>query len=143
MLDVSFVLLQIDQYRNASIDGPETKGVTPTEELTSKIDEQCGDGKVSSLNQKERDALLTEIESLKEQLKHQTNMSTNGSLLDQIRNGSIDQEYELEKERQKWMESESKWISLTEELRVDLESNRMHAEKTEMELCNEKSAQLS
>ncbi|KAG2536797.1 kinesin-like protein KIN-12C [Panicum virgatum] len=128
----------IDQYRNASIDGPETKGVTPTEELTSKIDEQCGDGKVSSLNPNEREALLTEIESLKEQLKHQTNMSTNGSLLDQIRNGSIDQEYELEKERQKWMESESKWISLTEELRVDLESNRMHAEKTEMDLCNEK-----
>ena len=138
MLDVSFVLLQIDQYRNGSRDGPDPNGVTPAEELTSKIDEQCGDGKVSSLNQKERDALLTEIESLKEQLKHQTNMSTNGSLLDQIRNGSIDQEYELEKERQKWMESESKWISLTEELRVDLESNRMHAEKTEMELCNEK-----
>ena len=94
--------MQIDQYRNASIDGPETKGVTPTEELTSKIDEQCGDGKVSSLNPNEREALLTEIESLKEQLKHQTNMSTNGSLLDQIRNGSIDQEYELEKERNGW-----------------------------------------
>ncbi|PUZ38105.1 hypothetical protein GQ55_9G170300 [Panicum hallii var. hallii] len=128
----------IDQYRNGSRDGPDPNGVTPAEELTSKIDEQCGDGKVSSLSPNEREALLTEIESLKEQLKHQTNVSTNGSLLDQIRNGSIDQEYELEKERQKWMESESKWISLTEELRVDLESNRMHAEKTEMELCNEK-----
>ncbi|RLN16399.1 kinesin-like protein KIN12B [Panicum miliaceum] len=125
----------IDQYRNGSRD---PNGVTPAEELTSKIDEQCGDGKVSSLSPNEREALLTEIESLKEQLKHQTNMSTNGSLLDQIRNGSIDQEYELEKERQKWMESESKWISLTEELRIDLESNRMHAEKTEMELCSEK-----
>ncbi|RLN41120.1 kinesin-like protein KIN12B [Panicum miliaceum] len=128
----------IDQYRNGSKDGPDPNGGTPAEELTSKIDEQCGDSKVSSLNPNEREALLTEIDSLKEQLKHQTNMSTNGSLLDQIRNGSIDQEYELEKERQKWMESESKWISLTEELRIDLESNRMHAEKTEMELCNEK-----
>ncbi|CAL4943094.1 unnamed protein product [Urochloa decumbens] len=128
----------IDQYRKGSEDGPDSNSVTPVEEPTSKIDEQCGDSKVSSLGPNERDALLAEIGSLREQLKHQTNVSTNGSLLDQIRNGSTDQEYELDKERQKWMESESKWISLTEELRVDLESNRMHAEKTEMELCNEK-----
>ncbi|CAN6323376.1 unnamed protein product [Urochloa humidicola] len=128
----------IDQYRKGSENGPDSNSVTPVEEPTSKIDEQCGDSKVSSLSPNERDALLAEIESLREQLKHHTNVSTNGSLLDQIRNGSTDQEYELDKERQKWMESESKWISLTEELRVDLESNRRHAEKTEMELCNEK-----
>ncbi|ONM06795.1 kinesin-related protein13 [Zea mays] len=110
----------IDQYKNRS------------EELTSE-------GKVSvSLSVNEREVLLAEIQSLREQLKNQTTVSTTGSLLDQLRNGSTDQEYELDKERQKWMESESKWISLTEELRVDLESNRMHAEKTEMELCNEK-----
>ncbi|CAN6292785.1 unnamed protein product [Urochloa humidicola] len=127
----------IDQYRKGSEDGPDSNGVTPVE-LTNKIDEQCGDSNVSSLNLNEKEALLAEIESLREQLKHQTNVSTNGSLLDQIRNGSTDQEYELDEERQKWLESESKWISLTEELRVDLESNRMHAEKTEMELCNEK-----
>lgn len=113
--------------------------MAPAEELTSegKVSEQCHDSKVS-LNVNEREALLAEIESLKQQLKNQTTVSTTGSLLDQLRNGSTDQEYELDKERQKWMESESKWISLTEELRVDLESNRMHAEKTEMELCNEK-----
>ncbi|OEL28242.1 Kinesin-like protein KIN12B [Dichanthelium oligosanthes] len=128
----------IDQYRKGSEDGSDSNGVTPAEELTSQIDEQCGDSKVPSLNPNEREALLAEIDSLKEQLKHQTNVSTSGSLLDEIRNGATDQEYELDKERQKWMESESKWISLTEELRVDLESNRMHAEKTEMELCNEK-----
>jgi kinesin family protein 15 len=86
----------------------------------------------------ERESLLDEIQKLKDQVKHLIDGSTNDSLLDQIRNGSTDQEYELDKERQKWMESESKWISLTEELRVDLESNRIHAEKTEMELCNEK-----
>uniref|UniRef100_A0A453JM14 Uncharacterized protein n=1 Tax=Aegilops tauschii subsp. strangulata TaxID=200361 RepID=A0A453JM14_AEGTS len=39
---------------------------------------------------------------------------------------------------QKWTESESKWISLTEELRVDLESSRRHGEKTEAELRDEK-----
>ncbi|XP_062211746.1 kinesin-like protein KIN-12C [Phragmites australis] len=129
----------VDQYRKGSEDGPDSNGMIPAEELSNegKISEQCDYGKVS-LNVNERETLLAEIESLKEQLKSQTNVSTNGSLLDQIRNGNTDQEYELDKERQKWMESESKWICLTEELRVDLESNRMHAEKTEMELCNEK-----
>ncbi|GJN24144.1 hypothetical protein PR202_gb11866 [Eleusine coracana subsp. coracana] len=127
----------IDQLREGSKDSPDSKGVTTVEGRSSeeKISEQCGDNKMTA---NEREALLNEIESLKEQLNHQTNVSTNGSLLDQIRNGETDQEYELDKERQRWMESESKWISLTEELRVDLESNRMHAEKTEMELCNEK-----
>ncbi|KAK3150051.1 hypothetical protein QOZ80_3AG0227150 [Eleusine coracana subsp. coracana] len=127
----------IDQLREGSKDSPDSNGVTTVEGRSSeeKISEQCGDNKMTA---NEREALLNEIESLKEQLNHQTNVSTNGSLLDQIRNGETDQEYELDKERQRWMESESKWISLTEELRVDLESNRMHAEKTEMELCNEK-----
>ncbi|KAG1368344.1 putative Kinesin-like protein KIN-12C [Cocos nucifera] len=45
---------------------------------------------------------------------------------------------ELEKERQRWTESESRWISLTEELRLDLESNRRLAEKKEIELSLEK-----
>lgn len=36
------------------------------------------------------------------------------------------------------MESESRWISLTEELRIDLESNRRLAEKKELELSLEK-----
>jgi kinesin family protein 15 len=135
----SSVVLQIDQYKNRSEDGPDSNSIAPAEELTSegKVSEQCHDSKVS-LDVNEREALLAEIESLKKQLKNQTTVSTTDSLLDQLRNGSTDQEYELDKERQKWMESESKWISLTEELRVDLESNRMHAEKTEMELCNEK-----
>jgi kinesin family protein 15 len=135
----SSVVLQIDQYKNRSEDGLDSNSIAPAEELTSegKVSEQCHDSKVS-LDVNEREALLAEIESLKKQLKNQTTVSTTDSLLDQLRNGSTDQEYELDKERQKWMESESKWISLTEELRVDLESNRMHAEKTEMELCNEK-----
>jgi kinesin family member 15 len=129
--------LQVEQLRQGSKDSPDSNGVTPAEERSSehKTSEQRDDTKMS-IN--EREALLKEIESLKDQLSCKTNVSTNGSLLDQIRNGETDQEYELDKERQKWMESESKWISLTEELRVDLESNRMHAEKNEMELCNEK-----
>ncbi|KAL6893496.1 hypothetical protein ACP4OV_007594 [Aristida adscensionis] len=128
----------VDQYQKGSKDSPDSNGMTPAEEPRNEgnISEQCVSEVSFSAN--EREALLSKIDSLKVQLKQQTTVSTNGSLLDQIRNGSTDKDYELDKERQKWMESESKWISLTEELRVDLESNRMHAEKAEMELCNEK-----
>ncbi|KAI9115666.1 hypothetical protein K1719_013335 [Acacia pycnantha] len=45
---------------------------------------------------------------------------------------------ELEKERQGWLEMESEWICLTDELRVDLESSRQHLERVEMELKLEK-----
>lgn len=47
-------------------------------------------------------------------------------------------EEELENERQRWMEMESDWISLTDDLRIDLESIRQRAEKAEMELRLEK-----
>nr|GMD28180.1 kinesin-like protein KIN12A [Ipomoea batatas] len=47
-------------------------------------------------------------------------------------------EKELEAERQRWTEMESEWISLTDELRIDLESIRQRAEKVEMELKLEK-----
>ncbi|XP_040377940.1 kinesin-like protein KIN-12C [Oryza brachyantha] len=125
----------VDQYKKGSEDAQNSDGVEPTTELAD--DAKVGDSKMS-LNVNDREELLSEIQRLKDQLKQQADRYTNDSLLEQIRNGSTDQEYELDKERQKWMESESKWISLTEELRVDLESNRMHAEKTEMELSNEK-----
>lgn len=90
----------------------------------------------------EREALLMEIQSLKSQLKSYTDVSTHDSLLEHIRNGGTPSPDkggdELEKERQRWTESESKWISLTEELRLDLESNRRLAEKKEIELTLEK-----
>ncbi|XP_072989337.1 kinesin-like protein KIN-12C isoform X2 [Typha latifolia] len=95
----------------------------------------------TSFDSSEREALLREIESLRNQLKCcATNSVKDDSLLDQIRNGVTPdiREEELEKERQRWTESESRWISLTEELRLDLESNRRLAEKKEMELNMEK-----
>lgn len=125
----------IEQHKGAEDGQQSDRQQSLTDE--DQVGELCEDSKVS-LNVNEREALLDEIQNLKDQVKHLIDGSTNDSLLDQIRNGSTDQEYELDKERQKWMESESKWISLTEELRVDLESNRIHAEKTKMELCNEK-----
>lgn len=120
----------IEQQKKGSEDGEQT--------AEDKIAEQCEDSR-TPLDVYEREALEGEIQKLKDQVQLLTDGSTaSDSLLDQIRNGSTDQEYELEKERQKWMESESKWISLTEELRMDLESSRKHAEKTEAELHEEK-----
>ncbi|XP_042462121.1 kinesin-like protein KIN-12C [Zingiber officinale] len=97
--------------------------------------------KNSPLQPDERAALLLEIETLKNQLKTIKDVSDNDSLLEQIRNGSTSSSAmgeDYEKEKQKWTESESRWICLTEELRVDLEQNRRLAEKKEMELDMEK-----
>lgn len=47
-------------------------------------------------------------------------------------------EDELERERERWLEMESEWISLTDELRIDIETHRQRAEKLEMELRSEK-----
>ncbi|XLR60257.1 hypothetical protein S83_010929 [Arachis hypogaea] len=44
----------------------------------------------------------------------------------------------LERERIKWTEAESRWICLSEELRAELESNRLLAEKRKQELDAER-----
>ncbi|MQM03309.1 hypothetical protein Taro_036088, partial [Colocasia esculenta] len=68
---------------------------------------------------------------------------SNDSLLQLIRNGPAkfscpEDREDFEMERQRWTESESRWISLTEELRIDLESHRRLAEKRHNELAMEK-----
>ncbi|XP_022877670.1 kinesin-like protein KIN-12F [Olea europaea var. sylvestris] len=105
-----------------------------------------------SFDVKEREAFLKEIEILRSQLKSCTGTPANKSterlrsslLLQsiQLRSSSTyargNNEEEFEKERERWMEMESDWISLTDELRIDLESIRQRAEKAEMELRLEK-----
>ncbi|CAA0833616.1 Kinesin motor family protein [Striga hermonthica] len=56
----------------------------------------------------------------------------------QLRKSFVNSKEEFEKEREKWMEMESEWISLTDELRIEIESNRQRAEKAESELTLEK-----
>lgn len=103
----------------------------------------------------EKEALLKEIERLKGRLQSYSEASLNRSteklrssllsrsiqlrksVVDHLDSGSKEEE-ELEKERQRWTEMESEWISLTDELRIDLESHRRRAEKVEMELNIEK-----
>ena len=99
----------------------------------------------------EKEALLDEIQMLRSKLQSQTDAcptksteQLRSSLLSrsiQLRKSSVfqsnDQE-ELERERERWTEMESEWISLTDELRIDIDMHRRRAEKVEMELKLEK-----
>ncbi|KAL8120951.1 kinesin-like protein KIN-12B [Apium graveolens] len=106
----------------------------------------------------ERDVLVEEIQDLRTQLKYYTETSHNSIMkrssvrqLHHSREPCIgpsscsipessedDAEKKLKIERMHWTEAESKWISLAEELRVELEANRMLAEKQKEELNIEK-----
>ncbi|KAF5728445.1 putative Kinesin motor family protein [Tripterygium wilfordii] len=99
----------------------------------------------------EKEEFLKEIQNLRSTLQSYTDASLEksteklrSSLLSrsfQLRK-SVDtqqnSEDELEKERQRCTEMESDWISLTDELRIDIETHRQRAEKVEMELKLEK-----
>ncbi|KAL6538470.1 hypothetical protein OROGR_012458 [Orobanche gracilis] len=104
---------------------------------------------LTSADDEDREALLKEIEILKNKLQyHRTDPPTRrssdklrSSLLSQsiqLRRSFVNSGEEFEKEREKWMEMESEWISLTDELRIDIESNRRRAERVEVELALEK-----
>ncbi|EFH59709.1 PAKRP1L [Arabidopsis lyrata subsp. lyrata] len=106
----------------------------------------------------EREVLLEEIHDLKAQLQCYTDSSLTsarkrGSLLkltyacdrDQASPlntipESVDEcpEKTLEQERLRWTEAESNWISLAEELRTELDTNRLLMEKQKRELDTEK-----
>lgn len=105
-----------------------------------------------SFGLEEKEALQQEIETLKNKLRSYTDAPIRRSC-DNLRSSLLSQSFQLrkstvfaqanskeefEKERQKWMEMESEWISLTDELRIDIESNRQRAEQVEMELRLEK-----
>ena len=106
----------------------------------------------------ERDVLLEEIQDLRSQLQYYVDTSPNlarkrRSLLQltyscepsappplctipESTEKSLEQK--LEQERICWMEAESKWISLAEELKIELEGSRSLAEKQNQELYSEK-----
>lgn len=104
----------------------------------------------------ERDVLMEEIQDLRSQLQSYIDsspMSTRkGSPLLQLTYPSepipslstipesIEEsaEEKLEEERRHWTEAESRWISLSEELRLELEACRSLAEKQKQELDSEK-----
>ncbi|KAJ8437088.1 hypothetical protein Cgig2_016442 [Carnegiea gigantea] len=104
----------------------------------------------------ERDVLLEEIHDLRNQLQYYTDSSpakqrksllqltyprerSSSPLLNTIPE-SIEENVmqKLEQERTQWEEAESKWISLAEELKAELESTRSQAEQLKRELEAEK-----
>lgn len=108
-----------------------------------------------SFTSEERESLLREVGMLRNKLQFYTDAPTRRSSSDRLRSSLLSQSFqlrksstfaqgggssgeELEKERQKWMEMESEWISLTDELRIEIEANRQRAEEVEMELRLEK-----
>ncbi|XP_028769300.1 kinesin-like protein KIN-12F [Neltuma alba] len=101
----------------------------------------------------EKEELLKEIQNLRNKLHLCGGDAPIKKSTDKLRSSLISRSIQLqksggffqanggeepEKERQRWTEMESEWICLTDELRVDLESNRQHLEKVEMELMLEK-----
>ncbi|XP_009627869.1 kinesin-like protein KIN-12B [Nicotiana tomentosiformis] len=106
----------------------------------------------------ERDVLLEEIQDLRSQLQFYVDFSPKSSKkgssplqlaypsesseplpLSTIPESTEESaEQRLERERIQWTETESKWISLVEELRLDLEASRSMAEKHKQELDLEK-----
>jgi kinesin family protein 15 len=100
------------------------------------------DSKKTDFDIGEKEALLKEIEDLKKKLQTPVTMSTNelrSSLLArsfQLR--SKNAEKDIEEERLRCTEMESEWISLTDEFRVEIETQRTRAEKAEAQLKQEK-----
>ncbi|KAL3354942.1 hypothetical protein AABB24_019165 [Solanum stoloniferum] len=106
----------------------------------------------------ERDVLMEEIQDLRSQLHFYVDSSpkpskkgssplqlaypcesSEPSALSTIPESTEESaEQRLEKERTQWSETESKWMSLVEELKLDLEASRSMAEKHKQELILEK-----
>ncbi|KAF3780172.1 Kinesin-like protein [Nymphaea thermarum] len=109
---------------------------------------------IASCGLTEKEALLREIEDLRNQLQsymegRKTSLKETPSLLQSAHlrksicvepttDASSTKDDTFELERQRWMEAESQWILLTEGLRVDMESSRSLAERKELELNLEK-----
>ncbi|KAG7028277.1 Kinesin-like protein KIN-12F, partial [Cucurbita argyrosperma subsp. argyrosperma] len=132
-------------------DGDDLEKETVQEKFEIKEVQEVQDKGNGFTDVSEKEELLKEIHALKSKLQTFADVSASKST-DKLRSSlllssrsiqlrksgqTIDEE-ELEKERERWTEMESEWISLTDELRVDLESIRQRAEKVEQELKMEK-----
>ncbi|KAM5569738.1 kinesin-like protein KIN-12B [Rosa sericea] len=105
----------------------------------------------------EREVLLEEIQDLRSQLQYYVDSSSTSSrtrnsvlqltyscepklaplsTIQESNEESVEQKFE--QERKQWTEVESTWISLSEELRTELEASRSLIEKTKQELETEK-----
>lgn len=149
-----FLLCFVQLVRDDSVENHQPEIIKEKCEIKEVVEFGSGN-RFFDLNEKEE--LLKENESLKRKLQSYSEASFNksteklrSSLLSrsiQLRKSGVDplnnnSNEELEMERQRWTEMESDWISLTDELRIDIESLRRHGEKVEMELAIEKKCTL-
>lgn len=102
----------------------------------------------------EREVLMEEVQNLRNQLQSYLDKSPKTSqkwnpplqlthaaesvLETVVESSNDDFEKRFEEERQRWTQTESEWISLSEDLRAELETSRSLAEKRELELNAEK-----
>nr|XP_043638586.1 kinesin-like protein KIN-12F [Erigeron canadensis] len=147
----------LDELRNGNVSRNTEAKLLRWNEEAELIKEKCEisqDYQTMPFDTTEKESLLQEIKMLRSKLQSPSELSTNKSM-DRLRSSSLlsqslqlrksgaylkgnESAEELQKERERWMEMESEWICLTDELRVDLEANRRRAEKVEMELRLEK-----
>ncbi|KAI3504384.1 hypothetical protein L1887_25826 [Cichorium endivia] len=143
----------LDELRNGKISRNSVTKLLRWNNEPEMIKEKCEikEYETVAFDTNEKESLLEEIKSLRGKLQ---SPSLNNKSMDRVRSSSLlsqslqlrksgaypknESSEELEKERERWMEMESEWICLTDELRVDLEANRRRAEKVEMELRLEK-----
>ncbi|KAJ0246145.1 Kinesin-like protein [Hirschfeldia incana] len=136
----------VDQYKKNTVQESSklTKSVDGRDE-TEVVKETYETNQLS-----EKEALLKEIAELKSKLQPtKSTENLRSSLLlrsfqmrkstDLTRNAENNGDV-LEEERERWTEMESEWISLTDDLRMDIDNHRKHAEDLEMELRKEKTA---
>ncbi|KAL0729063.1 hypothetical protein Bca4012_025156 [Brassica carinata] len=138
----------VDQYKKNTLQ--ESSKLTKSDDggdETIQLNEEFGKIKID-LGEKE--ALLKEIAELKSKLQPtKSTENLRSSLLlrsfqmrkstDLTRNAENNSDG-LEEERERWTEMESEWISLTDDLRMDIDNHRKHAEDLEIELRKEKTA---
>lgn len=118
-----------------------TDDVSDEKDLVSEVEHN------KSFDITQKNALLAEIEDLKSQLSQSHSAASSfeekhNSLLQSsifgTNNSSENLVEDFEKERSRWLESESRWISLTEELRMELQLQKAVAEKKDFEIISEK-----
>ncbi|KAE8725956.1 Kinesin-like protein KIN12A [Hibiscus syriacus] len=138
-------------------------GVLPTEEfMEEELASLTHEHKLLKENTRiiQREVLLEEIQDLRNQLQYHVDSSSTSarrqnsllkltyscepnvlSLRAIPETNDVSAEEKFEQERIQWAEAESKWISLVEELRTELDASQLLAEKRKQELDMEKNEQ--
>ncbi|KAL5729750.1 hypothetical protein ACHQM5_002653 [Ranunculus cassubicifolius] len=141
--------LLVEQYKHEKETKISTDGIGFTQDLEKEkhvllegeeTKVPCAKDELGDL-QEEREALVKEIESLRNKLQSYVDVSWIESQSPQPRKSynSIESSGKVvEEENQRWIKKESEWICLTDELRIELDLNRRHTENVEMELRLEK-----